>query len=100
MIYIPTLHSFAMNNIFTGSEGNLRFRIVPKVAKLPGSKEVDMENSSIEAEYWYGVLCYEKSTIEGKEVFPMTDDGRTNLQAWLDSKCTLPFGEGGPRSGG
>ena len=66
MIYLPTLHSFAMNNIFTGSEGNLRFRIVPKVAKLPNSKEVDMENSSIEAEYWYGVLCYEKSTIEGR----------------------------------
>ena len=100
MIYLPTLHSFAMNNVFTGSEGNLRFRIVPKVVKQPGSKEVDMENSSIEAEYWYGPLCYEKSAIEGKEVFPMTDDGRTNLQAWLDSTCTLPFGEGGPRSGG
>ncbi|MBE6982948.1 MAG: hypothetical protein E7435_01490 [Ruminococcaceae bacterium] len=100
MIYIPTLHSFAMNNVFTGSEGNLRFRIVPKVVKLPGSKEVDMENSSIEAEYWYGKLCYEKSTVEGKEIFPMSDAGRTALQEWLDGKQTLPFGEGGPRSGG
>jgi hypothetical protein len=100
MIYLPTLHSFAMDNVFTGSEGNLRFRIVPKVVKLPNSKEVDMENSSIEAEYWYGPLCYEKSTVEGKEVFPMSEEGRANLQAWLDSKCTLPFGEGGPRSGG
>ena len=51
MIYLPTLHTFAMNNIFTGSHGNLRFRIAPKVAKLPGSKEVDMENSAIECEY-------------------------------------------------
>ena len=32
MIYLPTLHTFAMNNIFTGSHGNLRFRIAPKVA--------------------------------------------------------------------
>ena len=84
MIYLPTLHSFAMNNVFTGSEGNLRFRIVPKVVKASGSKEVDMENSTIEAEYWYGPLCYEKSTIEGKETFPMSDDGRTALQEWLE----------------
>jgi hypothetical protein len=86
MIYLPTLHSFAMNNVFTGSEGNLRFRIVPKVAKSPNSKEVDMENSSIEAEYWYGKLCYEKSTVEEKEVFPMSDAGRTALQNWLEQK--------------
>ena len=86
MIYLPTLHTFAMNNVFTGSYGNLRFRIVPKVAKLPGSKEVDMENSSIECEYWYGDLCYEKSTMEERRVFPMTDDGRTAMKNWLESK--------------
>ena len=86
MIYLPTLHTFAMNNIFTGSHGNLRFRIAPKVAKLPGSKEVDMENSAIECEYWYGELCYEKSQMEEKQIFPMTDDGRAAMQAWLESK--------------
>ena len=84
-IYIPTLHSFAMNNPFTGSCGQLRFKIVPQVQKLT-PKEVDMENSSIEAEYWYGKLCYEKSTVEGKEVFPMSEDGRTALQNWLEQK--------------
>ena len=87
MIYIPTLHTFAMNNVFTGSCGNLRFRIVPKVAKLPGGKEVDMENSAIEAEYWYGPLCYEKSTVEEKQVFPMTEDGRTAMLQWLEEKA-------------
>ena len=86
MIYLPTLHAFAMNNVFTGSEGSLRFRITPKVVKKPGSKEVDMENSSMEAEYWFGPLCYEKSTVEGKETFPMSDEGRAALQNWLDSK--------------
>ena len=86
MIYIPTLHTFAMNNIFTGSHGNLRFRIAPKVAKLPGSKEVDMENSAIECEYWYGELCYEKSQMEEKQIFPMTDDGRATMKQWLESK--------------
>ena len=86
MIYLPTLHTFAMNNIFTGSHGNLRFRIAPKVAKLPGSKEVDMENSAIECEYWYGELCYEKSQMEEKQIFPLTDDGRAALKQWLESK--------------
>ena len=85
MIYIPTLHTFAMNNIFTGSCGNLRFRIVPKVEKN-GGKEVDMASSSIEVEYWYGPLCYEKSTVEEKQVFPMSEDGRTALKHWLEEK--------------
>ena len=33
-IFLPTLHTFAMNNIFTGSLGPFRFRIVPKVVML------------------------------------------------------------------
>ena len=85
MIYIPTLHTFAMNNIFTGSHGNLRFRIVPKVEKN-GGKEVDLDASAIEVEYWYGDLCYEKSTIEEKQVFPMCEEGRAALKSWLESK--------------
>ncbi|MBE6926183.1 MAG: hypothetical protein E7461_05000 [Ruminococcaceae bacterium] len=86
MIYIPTLHTFAMNNVFTGSHGRLRFRIVPNVAKLPGSKEVDMENSSIECAYWFGPFCYEKSSVEDTQVFPMSDDGRAAMKQWLESK--------------
>ena len=39
-LYIPTLHTFAMNNIFTGSCGMFRFRAKPNVVmKTP--KEVD-----------------------------------------------------------
>lgn len=83
-IYLPTLHSFAMGNPFTGSCGALRFKIVPKVAKIEGSKEVDMDASSIEAEYWHGELCYEKSTMEEKKVFPMSEEGRSALKAWLE----------------
>ena len=30
-LYLPTLHSFAMKNSFTGSCGLFRFRIVPNV---------------------------------------------------------------------
>lgn len=84
-LFIPTLHSFAMNNTFTGSLGSLRFRVVPKVVmKTP--KEVDFEASSIFAEYWHGLYCYEKSEMEGEVTFPMSEDGRNALIQWLQSK--------------
>ena len=82
-LFIPTLHSFAMNNIFTGSMGLFRFRAAPVVImKTP--KEVDMEQSSIHAEYWHGLFCYEKSTMEGEKDFPMSEEGRMAMKKWLE----------------
>jgi len=83
-IFLPTLHTFAMNNVFTGSCGSLRFKIVPQIEKLT-QKEVDMEKSSIFAEFWHGELCYEKSEMEGQATFPMSDKGRAELKAWLEA---------------
>ena len=83
-IYLPTLHTFAMNNIFTGSCGAFRFRIEPKVVKAT-SKEVDFEQSTIFAQYWHGPFCYEKSEMEGEQTFPMTEEGRMALKSWLES---------------
>ena len=85
-IFIPTLHTFAMANTFTGSCGMLRFKIVPNVVKPQGSKEVDMEASSITAEFWHGLFCYEKSEMEGKQTFPMTEEGREQMIAWLEEQ--------------
>ena len=81
-LYLPVLHSFAMDNIFTGSCGDFRFKIVPNVIKK-SPKEVDMEASSITAEYWHGPFCYEKSQMEDKKEFPMSEEGRTLMQQWL-----------------
>lgn len=83
-LYIPTLHTFAMKNSFTGSCGSFRFRIVPEVV-MATPKEVDFENSRIHAEYWHGIFCYEKSQIEGKETFPMSEAGRKSLLSWLQA---------------
>ena len=83
-IFLPTLHTFAMKNTFTGSCGLLRFKIVPKVEMLT-PKEVDMEKSSIFAEFWHGPLCYEKSQMEGEATFPMSEEGREALRSWLQS---------------
>lgn len=84
-IFLPTLHTFAMGNEFTGSCGALRFKIVPQVEKLT-PKEVDMEKSTIMAEVWRGEKCYELSQIEDTQTFPMSDEGRSNLKQWLESK--------------
>ncbi len=82
-IFLPTLHTFAMNNIFTGSCGALRFRVVPHV-EMATPKEVDFEKSSISCQLWHGPFCYEKSTMEKEETFPMSEEGRLALQAWLE----------------
>lgn len=84
-IFIPTLHTFAMKNIFTGSWGMLRFRAVPNVV-MATPKEVDMEASSITVEYWHGLFCYEKSEMEGSETFPMSEEGRRAMKKWLEDK--------------
>ena len=84
-IYLPVLHWFDANNLFTGSFGNFRFRAKPNIVMLT-TKEVDFEKSSITAEYWHGPFCYEKSEIEGSQEFPMSEEGRRAMKAWLESK--------------
>ena len=84
-IFLPTLHTFAMNNLFTGSCGALRFRIVPNVV-MATPKEVDFEASSIYAQFWHGQFCYEKSEMEGENTFPMSEEGRLALKAWLEAQ--------------
>ncbi len=85
-LFLPTLHTFAMNNIFTGSYGMLRFRVKPSVT-MANPKEVDYVQSSMSVEYWHGLYCYEKSEMEGSETFPMSEEGRREMQSFLLSKA-------------
>ena len=83
-LFIPTLHTFAMKNLFTGSYGMLRFRIKPDVI-ISTPKEVDFSQSTMFVEYWHGLYCYEKSEMEGSETFPLTEEGRQAMIDWLKS---------------
>ncbi len=83
-IYLPTLHSFAMKNTFTGSCGMFRFRAKPNI-EMATPKEVDFEKSSITCEYWHGLFCYEKSTMEESKTFPLSEEGRLEMQQWLQA---------------
>ena len=84
-LFIPTLHTFAMKNLFTGSYGMLRFRIKPDIV-MATPKEVDFDQSTMFVEYWHGLYCYEKSEMEGSETFPLTEEGRQSMIDWLVSK--------------
>ena len=83
-IFLPTLHWFAMTNTFSGSCGAFRFMAKPNVV-MATAKEVDFEQSSIKCEFWHGLFCYEKSEMEGEKVFPLTEAGREEMKAWLES---------------
>lgn len=66
-VFLPTLHSFAMKNIFTGSCGLFRFRAEPKVVMLT-PKEVNFEESSI---LWNtGMASIAMKRVKWKEVLP------------------------------
>ena len=83
-VFVPVLHWFDANNIFTGSCGNFRFRAKPNVV-MAAAKEVDFEASSIHVEFWHGPYCYEKSEMEGSADFPMSEEGRLAMKNWLES---------------
>ena len=44
---------------------------------------MDFETSTMAAEYWHGKFCYEKSEIEDKKEFPLTEEGREAMRNWL-----------------
>ena len=48
-IFIPTLHTFAMKNTFTGSCGLFRFRAKPEVV-MATPKEVDFEKRTTQVD--------------------------------------------------
>lgn len=83
-IFLPTLHTFAMNNPFTGSCGLFRFKAKPNVV-MATAKEVDFQQSTVTAQFWHGPFCYEKSEIEGEKTFPLTEEGRLSMKTWLES---------------
>lgn len=64
----------------------MRFRIVPNIT-MATPKEVDLEASTILAEVWYGEKCYELSEIAHTQTFPMSEEGRQAMKAWLEENA-------------
>ena len=39
----------------------------------------------MDVEIWHGLFCYEKSEIEDNKNFPMSEEGRNALIAYLEN---------------
>ncbi|HIW73967.1 MAG TPA: hypothetical protein H9684_06560 [Firmicutes bacterium] len=72
MFDIPPLLFFQSKNPFTGSRKELRFRIQP--------------GESLAVSIWRGPYCYEKSEILETKDFPLDNEGREAMLAWLEEK--------------
>ena len=69
-IVLPTLSSMEFGNVWTGSRGNVRWRIQPA-------------DGVMHAEVWRGPMCRECSTVEAQQDFPLSAEGLETLRAWL-----------------
>lgn len=67
---IPRLFYFQSDNHFTGSRGDMDFRIDP-----------DGEVMHVKA--WHGLLCSELAAVEAQTDVPLSQEGFDQMLAWL-----------------
>ncbi len=77
---IPSCEYFLFKNIWTGSRGDFRFKIVPTLSKE------DPENNKLTT-YTYARLCFEKAETLATLETPLTPEGVEQTAAWLDEQC-------------
>ena len=70
---IPRIFYFESKNIFTGSRGNLNFRIVPDGEQLTVS-------------VWHGFICSDLAEMEATNTFPLSEAGYGQMLAWLEEQ--------------
>ena len=73
---ILPLEYFSFGNSFSGSRGLFNYKIIP-------SKE-DMRIIA-----WYGKNCSAKSEIVAEEHFPLAEESRPLICAWLDEQFVI-----------
>lgn len=73
---IPTLHYFRERNKYSGSADKIfRYKISP--------------SDVMECTVWYGlnaIDCITEDEIKGRESFPLTDEGRSEMIKWLEEQ--------------
>ncbi len=75
-LFLPVLSHFQNGNPWTASAGRLRCRVLPSVGTEP-------DQSLLTAEVWEGPWAYEFSTVEETRTFPLSQEGLSDLAAWL-----------------
>ena len=74
-LFLPVLSHFENGNFWTASAGALRYRVDP----------VTQEGSdpTLHVQVWEGPWCLQDSTVEETGDFPMSEEGLTELSAFL-----------------
>lgn len=75
-IQLPTLLFFQNGNGWKGSSGLLRFHVEPA--------EEREEGRMLPVCVWCGPFCRELSQIDDTASFPLSEEGLTQLTAWLE----------------
>ena len=77
---IYKLNYFTYNRAFTGSYGNMRYRLIRK-------KD---EEEVLSAAVYPQPYCWEETDDEKKQIqeFPFTEEGRSEMIEWLNRKLS------------
>lgn len=76
--FFPVLSHFLEDNPWYASEGRLRYRVIPTV-------ENDPKDSILTVEVWEGPWAFEFSTVEETKIFPLSEEGREQIQSFLNT---------------
>ena len=68
--FFPVLPHFVHGNIWTGSDGSLRYRLVP-------------DKETITAQIWQGPLAFAEDRVEDSAQFPLSQEGLEAMKVWL-----------------
>ena len=78
-ILIPTMLFWENGNTWYGSKGLLRFFIKPVKQEDTGT--------TLDIELWRGPLAKEFSEIMETAFFPLSEEGLTQVTAWLEERA-------------
>ena len=78
-ILIPTMLFWENGNTWYGSKGLLRFFIKPVKQEDAGT--------TLDIELWCGPLAKEFSEIMETASFPLSEEGLTQVTAWLEERA-------------
>lgn len=82
-IFIPTLSHWLLGNRWSGSLGRASYYVTPR-QREEGEEKIP----ELYVEVWTGPLCYELSTPEITNTFPVTEEGLVEMKSWLEEQLT------------
>ena len=89
MIFVPMLHYLQNKNSFSGNEDGMRYLITPGKRSVPdpdGGEEAKKEEAILTVDLWPEPWTLDKTdpALRRREIFPMTEEGRTAVAQYLN----------------